>query len=502
MLAIHSSRGAGKSRSTSVSDNSAKRVSSGRRHSPASTRRRPGTPPRSSISPITASASDPRSSSSIPMFQRSTSAPPGRRTRAISATDSADANQWNASAEKTASTSPSSAGMASPLPRRASASPTTSSRTPSIAASGSTAITFANRRTSERVSLPVPAPRSSTTSPRSNPSSAETRSSSSSGHSGRPSSYSRAVRPNASGGASRSANSGEQEGPVLLQHLPRDHEALDLVRALVDLRDLRVAHHPLDGVFLHVAVPAEDLDGVGRDFHRHVRAVELRHRGDLRQLVVRRVLVDHLPDLVEEPASRLALRLHVGEHAGDQLVLGDRLAHRLAALRVLERIVGRALREPEALRRDPGPRAVEDPPRDLEALALLAQQVVRRDAHVVEEDLAGRRALDAHLRLDAPDLEPGRVGFDDEGGDSRVAGLGIGLREDDVQARDAGVRDEALAAVQDVRVAVEPRLAAHGGRVGARAGLGQRVGREPLPAREVRQEALLLLIGARELDAE
>jgi hypothetical protein len=32
-----------------------------------------------------------------------------------------------------------------------------------------------------------------------------------------------------------------------LQQLPGDHDALDLVGALVDLRDLRVAHEPLDG---------------------------------------------------------------------------------------------------------------------------------------------------------------------------------------------------------------------------------------------------------------
>ena len=71
-----------------------------------------------------------------------------------------------------------------------------------MAASGSTAITRANRGTSARVSLPVPAPRSSTHASGPSPSSTQTPSSSSSGQSGRPSSYSRAVRPKASGGAS------------------------------------------------------------------------------------------------------------------------------------------------------------------------------------------------------------------------------------------------------------------------------------------------------------
>ncbi len=76
----------------------------------------------------------------------------------------------------------------------------------------------------------------------------------------------------------------------------------------------------------------------------------------------------------------------------DQLVLRDRLAHRLARLRVLERVVGRALGDAEGLRGDAGPGAVEDPHRELEALALLAEEVRGRDRAVVEDELAGRGA--------------------------------------------------------------------------------------------------------------
>src|SRR5439155_755785 len=71
--------------------------------------------------------------------------------------------------------------------------------------------------------------------------------------------------------------------------VPRDHHALDLVRAFVDLRDLRVPHVPLDGVVTRVPVAAEDLDGVGRHPHRRVRREALRHgrleRGRRRALV-------------------------------------------------------------------------------------------------------------------------------------------------------------------------------------------------------------------------
>src|ERR687885_93937 len=86
----------------------------------------------------------------------------------------------------------------------------------------------------------------------------------------------------------------------------------------------------------------------------------------------------------------------------------------------LERVVGRSLREPEALRGDPWTRAVEDAHRDLEAVALLAEEVRGGHAAVVEEHLAGGRSLDPHLRLDPPDLEPRRVRLDDEGADAGV----------------------------------------------------------------------------------
>ena len=146
-------------------------------------------------------------------------------------------------------------------------------------------------------------------------------------------------------------------------------------------------------------------------------------------------------------------------------MLRDRLAHRLARARVLERVVGRALRQPEPLRADSRAGAVENPHGDPKALALLTEQVLGRHAAVDEEALPGRRALDPHLRLDPAHLEPGRARLDDEGRDPRVTGLGIGLGEDRVELGDSRVRDEPFRAVEDVLVAFPPRLGAHRGRV-------------------------------------
>src|SRR5947208_4011952 len=65
----------------------------------------------------------------------------------------------------------------------------------------------------------------------------------------------------------RGLHRAEQEGARFLRHLAGDHEALDLLRALVDLRDLRVAHEALGRILLDVAVAAEDLHGLGRGVH-------------------------------------------------------------------------------------------------------------------------------------------------------------------------------------------------------------------------------------------
>src|SRR6476619_975508 len=110
-----------------------------------------------------------------------------------------------------------------------------------------------------------------------------------------------------------SANAGKEERARLAQHLAGDHESLDLLRSLVDLRDLRVAHEALDRVLLDVAVAAEDLHRVDRHRHGDVPALELRHRRGLRELRVVGAVVDHAPEAVEEAARGLALRLHVRE---------------------------------------------------------------------------------------------------------------------------------------------------------------------------------------------
>ena len=70
------------------------------------------------------------------------------------------------------------------------------------------------------------------------------------------------------------------------KELPRHHDALHLVGALVDLRDLGVAHHPLHRVVLGEAVAAEYLDGVHRDLHGGVGGEALRGRAEEREVPI------------------------------------------------------------------------------------------------------------------------------------------------------------------------------------------------------------------------
>ena len=84
------------------------------------------------------------------------------------------------------------------------------------------------------------------------------------------------------------------------------------------------------------------------------------------------------------------------------------------SLHVADREVERALRDAQSLRRDRRTREVERPHRVLEALVDLADHVLGRNAHAVEDDLARGRAADAHLVFLATEREALHVLVDEE----------------------------------------------------------------------------------------
>src|SRR6266511_3912385 len=106
------------------------------------------------------------------------------------------------------------------------------------------------------------------------------------------------------------------------EYFAGDHEPLDLRGPLVDLEQLRVPHQLLDRVLLHVAVAAEDLDGVGRDLHRRVGGEPLCERRLERRAIA---LGKQSAGLPGEQPWRLDLGRHVGDQEVDSLVDGDRL---------------------------------------------------------------------------------------------------------------------------------------------------------------------------------
>ena len=107
--------------------------------------------------------------------------------------------------------------------------------------------------------------------------------------------------------------------------------------------------------------------------------------------------------------------------------LADRAPERLALLRVLERLLEHPLGAGVAARGGDQPLALELPGDVVEALALLAEDGVGRDADVLEGELAGVGGVHAHLLELARDGEPGDLvalvvaQVDQEQGDPVVA---------------------------------------------------------------------------------
>ena len=100
----------------------------------------------------------------------------------------------------------------------------------------------------------------------------------------------------------------------------------------------------------------------------------------------------------------------------------------------------------------------------------------------------------------APKLKPGRALGDADRADALRAWRVAEPAVDEVVVRVAAVGDPALAAVDDVLVAVEARLGAHVGRGRAGVRLGDADGHGDLAADRLGQDVLLLLLGAEELD--
>jgi len=152
--------------------------------------------------------------------------------------------------------------------------------------------------------------------------------------------------------------------------------------------------------------------------------------------------------------------------------------------------------DPDGSDRSSRPGEVEGAHRDLEALALLAEAVGHRDAHVLEGERGGIRGALAHLVEMLLDDDALRVGGYDERGQTAVLLRLVGRGEHGEPGRVARVGDEHLRAVEDVLVAVPDRsgLDPRDVRAGVRLGQGERGQQRLLDER--RQPRAFLLVRA------
>ena len=162
-----------------------------------------------------------------------------------------------------------------------------------------------------------------------------------------------------------------------------DHHPLDLVGALEDLHDLRLAHVALDRELAGVAGAAEHLDGVGGHLHRRVGGHQLGDAG-LPGVGLAGVLAAGGHQV--RRAGGLDRGGHVGEQEGEALVLDDRPAERLPLAGVADGDVEGGLREPDGDRADAEAAGVEGGEGDRQAAAALADEPVGRDRDVVQAD--------------------------------------------------------------------------------------------------------------------
>ncbi|CFB95087.1 Uncharacterised protein [Mycobacterium tuberculosis] len=170
---------------------------------------------------------------------------------------------------------------------------------------------------------------------------------------------------------------------------------LDLVAAGVDHQRLGIASQLLHPIFGHVAVAAEQLDGLHRDIGGGLRGIQLDRRGlGQRQLFAGFEPLDGLKYHVLHVDPR---NFHFRQLQLDQLELPDVTAPQRAGLCVIHTQpvafvddAQRHERHAEAFDGEIGAGAVA-------AVPLGAKQAIRGQPHVVEEQLAGRRRHHAHL---------------------------------------------------------------------------------------------------------
>ena len=284
-------------------------------------------------------------------------------------------------------------------------------------------------------------------------------------------------------------------------------QSVHLVGTLVDLGDSRVAIAHFDPGFLSVAHAAEDLDGfVGRVAHQ-IGAFHLDERGLHGEFAhglqfgfrfreaggeqFFRFEIDQVGRAIEGRFDGKGLHAQIADLVLDGSEIADRLAELLSLGGIGGGLSDRELAAPYPAGAGLDAAAVEDIEGHFEAFVALAQQIFEWHLAIVEVDLHGRGALDAHFLFFRPDGEAWKIAFDDKGRQVLVARE---AREHDEHIGEASVGDPDLLSVEEVVIAPGRQF----GRTAPRIGVGacfrlrQGVGGDPFAGGDARQVLLLL----------
>ena len=246
-----------------------------------------------------------------------------------------------------------------------------------------------------------------------------------------------------------------------------DDHPLDLVGPLVDGGDLGVAVSALHLHALEETGAAVDLHGVVGDLQCDVRGVHLRHGGfhaigDMLLLQLRR--------RVDKEAGAAQLGGHVRQLERNGLLRSNGLAELDALLGIGQCVLKGALGDAQRLGGNADASAVQRRHGDLEAVALLAQQVLLGNLHIVEDQLRRGGGANAHLVVVVTELKALPALFHNEGGDAPCADVRRSDGENHIDVCLGGIGDEDLAAIEQVVIALVQRcgLCAAGIRAGVR----------------------------------
>ncbi len=195
----------------------------------------------------------------------------------------------------------------------------------------------------------------------------------------------------------------------------------------------------------------------------------------------------------DQLACGFELRGAFGQTETHRLVVEDGGAKAFALLGIVDGDIERAAGHAQALRGDADAPAFQAAQCDAIAFAFFANQVLSRDAAVVEVDLCGVAGVLPQLVFQARHHIARGVGGHEEGAHAFFACTLVGHGDDNGHVTILATRDELLDAVDDVAVAVFHRRRAQRRRIAAHMRLGQAERAQHFAARQ-RFEPLLLLL--------